>query len=1043
MNKFRKWMCMLLLSGALVMGASDEASAETDTSEEKKDVTGEQDTDQLNQKKEVLSEGDSDGQNASGGDASGGKATDANAAGGNAADTSAVDGNVTDANAAGGNAADANAAGGNAADTDAAGENAADMDDAGGDDADTSAVDGNVIDANSADGNAADMNAIEGNTYGAAAAGEKDAAGDSALLRTESVNVLGNSLEENPEENPENDPENDPEEGTPDAQSAIVDTGIICHPAQSVFEGGNRVWFYNVAGGVANGDLIIVESEGHWGLIDAGPRYTEDPVTDAAGNSYPSPWLYEDGSLAAFSVQAEGRNGRDAAIYMIETLGIRHLDFIISSHAHSDHSGGIPEIVGLTLEDETGTWRLVDEDTVYLKKEYHHISPVQDDLGEELQEDGWHTQAYDYQAIRAVEEAGGKVVDISNGIRITEEKQTEADFSEVLDAIASQSFIQDVTYTQGETEDYYDDHIDFLFGQFRIGLYNLFSRVDNTLDDNANAIATVISDGENQVFTAGDLNVMYETQQQVARAVQADYGEIELMKACDHGANLAFAREMMDLFRPTWIVTPNKREVPTNMDTTGAYFAALYYSRENFGTTAYEVGASDRGIVVEFGQDDLQIYQLQGEKESAEFASADPCINPVLKKSEGWVTWKQTVWEHGYTADFYYFRDGAPLTGWQDLGENRFYFGEDGFMCRGWLEENGEKYYLKKDGAMRTGWMAQDGLYYYFDPESGASSLGWITDEKATYYLLPSQQVLTGFHRIGDDGYYFRPDGSMKTGWLQTDEGWRYFDEEGRLCSGFTEIEGRVYNLENGFMARGWVELDGARIYFGSDGSMQTGWTEIGKGTYFFREDGHLATGWFRVDGQWYHSADSGMLDSGWYKEKNIQYYLDGPNGMATGWLFLNGKMYYFSKAGAMVTGWKCLDGAWYLFSDQGVAATGWVQQDDGWYYFDAKGAMSTGWKQIGSRWYYFRKNGTMRSGWVRSAGKWYYLDEQKGMVTGWLSLDGKWYYLDGQTGLVTGWQSLHGKWYYFNGDGVMLTGRQTIGRRTYTFGENGVWIQG
>ena len=662
--------------------------------------------------------------------------------------------------------------------------------------------------------------------------------------------------------------------------SVDSDQGIL-HPGTSPFGSGNRIWFLNVSGGSFNSDMILVESDGHFGLIDAGNRY-DDHILDQDGTEYYVPWVYEDGTYAYLSCQAEGRNGRDAAIYIVETLGVTHLDFIITSHSHSDHIGGIPEIAALLVEDETGVHGLIDERTIYLKKQFHHISALQDDLGEETREDSWHSQAFEYQAERSVEECGGVVLDVSKGLTTSDESQPELDYSDVLDAINASSVVDPVDsddvpdtnenntnenntnenntsenntnenhadnakaqYDQGDPDNWFDDSLEFLFGNLLIRLYNLFD-VQGARDDNVNSLAVVISDGFHQLFTAGDLNVDYGVQQKVAEAVYEDCGTMDVIKASDHGSAHAFSKEHLDLLQPEIVITPASRTKPTNVLPTGSYSAGLYYAGENYGTISYEVGASDRAIVVELLDDGVAARQLTGEAEQAQLVSADGCITNILKRS-GWVEWTEAcLTKNGSNeVNYYYFVDNQPVTGWWDIDEARYYFDEDGFMYRGWLTKDGKTYFLQASGIMRTGWMRQGESVYYFDPEDGASVTGWIESSGKTYYLLDSQKWLTGFHMIDGEGYYFRDNGVMHTGWMKTEDGYRYFDEEGHMQSEWLVLDGHTYYLPNGIMVTGWQELpDGEVYYFDPNGVMVTGWQTLYGSVYFFDAEGRMQTG--------------------------------------------------------------------------------------------------------------------------------------------------------------------------------------------------------
>ena len=822
---------------------------------------------------------------------------------------------------------------------------------------------------------------------------------------------LADDFENDPTDDPEGDPSDDPE-----PEATIGKLGA------SVFESGNRIWFYNVAGGLTNAEFIIVESDGHWGIIDAGHRYSPEPLVDSDGTEYEVPFYYEDGTLAGFSIQAEGRNGRDAALYMIETLGASHLDFIIGTHGHSDHSGGIPDVAGILVEDEEGLHPFVDAQTVYIHKTYQHVSPLNDDLGEEKNEQSWHNQAYVYQAEKSVADQGGQVVDISHGL-ITgnvmhEAEQEELDYSEILAGIEAGAGISDVVYDQRELNDYFDDYIAFQFGDFNIRLYNLYS-IYKPSDENTNCIVTVISDGKNAFYSGADLDATYLVQQRVANAVYADYGHIDMVKTHHHGVVVANTREFLDLFQPSVSINVSWRSISDIM--ANSYAAGIHYSGKHYGTVYYEVGSSDKGLVVEFGEEGLELKQLFGEGTEASFGSPENCINqsPV---QEGWAEWITGKYA-GTLSDFLYFIENEPVTGWMELEEGTFFFDEDGFMLRGWLEDQGETYYFRNDGTMLTGWKKVEDGYFYFSPETGASVHGWVADDTGTYFLLLTQQLLTGFHMIDGEGYFFRENGAMKTGWVETEDGWRFFDELGRMLDGMTGIDGKTYYLENGILTTGWAQVEDSTYWIGSDGAVVTGWQQIGSGIYYFGEDGCMVTGWFRVDGTWFHSAESGRREDGWFTDESGTYYLDGEYGLQKGWLSLGENTYYLGTSGKMVTGWKYLAGDWHFFNEKGVMVKGWFRTGGAWYFADRGGCMRTGWQKIGKRWYFFRSDGRMKTGWIRSEGQWLYLNETDGFMT-------------------TGWKQIGEDWYYFEKSGFMVTGSMTINGKTWEFREDGTLIQ-
>ena len=92
-------------------------------------------------------------------------------------------------------------------------------------------------------------------------------------------------------------------------------------------------------------DSILIEQYGRYGLIDASNPYAnaEDVVESAGKRAEKSP-----------------DRSAQAVVNYLNNLGVEYLDFILSTHAHSDHIGGMPQIA----------YHFVDERTKFLYKEY-------------------------------------------------------------------------------------------------------------------------------------------------------------------------------------------------------------------------------------------------------------------------------------------------------------------------------------------------------------------------------------------------------------------------------------------------------------------------------------------------------------------------------------------------------------------------------------------------------------------------------------------------------------------------------------------------
>ena len=165
----------------------------------------------------------------------------------------------------------------------------------------------------------------------------------------------------------------------------------------------------------------------------------------------------------------------------------------------------------------------------------------------------------------------------------------------------------------------------------------------------------------------------------------------------------------------------------------------------------------------------------------------------------------------------------------------------------------------------------------------------------------------------------------------------------------------RVCGAEYGdLLPTGWVQDGADYYYYDSDGKLVTGWTEIDGSHYYLdpEKDGKMITGWQQIGGNWYYFNQWGK--------------------MVTGWIQISGKWYYFNQWGKMVTGWVQISGKWYYFNSSGAMLTGWQQLSGKWYYFNSSGAMLTGWQQIGGKWYYFNSSGVMLTGTQRINGKYY-----------------------------------------------------------------------
>ena len=855
------------------------------------------------------------------------------------------------------------------------------------------------------------------------------------------------------------------------------------HGATACAAGADRLYYFNMdVNGGTQGTLILVESNGSWGLLDAGHRYA-DTIQDADGRLISVP------QSLGLSSQISMRNGRDVANYMINQLGVTHLDFIVGSHAHSDHVGGVPEIATTAFVDANGDTRyLVDGNTTYYYKEYQHIANFEDDL-ETFSNTSWHNQAFAWQATETMRNQGANLVDVSKQQVIS-----------------------------GDPGNAYGDYITFTMGDMSFRLYNIYEQT-NAGNENVNSIVTVMTNGDYTVVNLADIDTGNGAIDRTSEAISKDFGTVDVVVAGHHGYAGSNTKTMFDELQPDYVVISNGKDNNTFIYTRNDLAAAVPYAQDFFGTRFYSTALSPYAIVTDLSGNQVYVYNLEGN------GTLTDAFYKTIKRSKttGWISWintEGTLWT--------YLENGNPRrnTWKQDKGK-WYHFGSDGIMQTGWISVDGRQYYLRDDGAMQTGWLEQDGKWYYLNTDNGGTKnygkmvTGWKTIKNKRYffdgngimaantwvdgcYVSDSGAMVKGWLEQDGKWYYLNPDSNSKnygkktSGWKSVKDKWYYFNPEDGIMLTDTWV-GACYVKSDGAMAKGWLQLGDDWYYLDkNNGKTKKGWLNVGNKRYFFgddgvmlhdtwvgnryvKSDGSMAKGWLELDGKWYRLNDDGKAQKGWQNVGNKRYFF-GDDGVMLHDTWVGNR--YVKSDGAMAKGWLELDGKWYCLNDDGKAQKGWQTIKNKRYYFDGNGVMAantwvdgryvnengvmvTGWVQLGDSWYYLNKyggdkNGKAMTGWQKINNKWYYFEGDGRMVsnswadgcylngdglmaTGWLQLGESWYYLNPQSGksfgkAMTGWQQIGGKWYYFDDSGIMARNTAVEG---YYLADDGSMITG
>ena len=158
-------------------------------------------------------------------------------------------------------------------------------------------------------------------------------------------------------------------------------------------------------------------------------------------------------------------------------------------------------------------------------------------------------------------------------------------------------------------------------------------------------------------------------------------------------------------------------------------------------------------------------------------------------------------------SDWYYYKDGKALTGWQKLNQKWYYFNKSGKMLTGWQKIGTKWYYFSPSastiGELQSGWKQIGTKWYFFntaDKTLGQMQTGWKKSGGKWYYLSTESKTLgemaNGWKQIGKDWYFF-DGGAMKTGWKKSAGKWYYFDQDGVMVTGKRTIGGKTYNFNS------------------------------------------------------------------------------------------------------------------------------------------------------------------------------------------------------------------------------------------------------
>ena len=528
------------------------------------------------------------------------------------------------------------------------------------------------------------------------------------------------------------------------------------NPVQAQEGNGNKIHFINVSPTNLGSDAILLESNGHYAMIDTGEDYD---FPDDSDSRYP----YREGDNTDYRNVMTERVMRH-----LKNVGVETLDFILITHAHSDDIGNADELM------ET-----FNVNKVYMKR--YSDSRITD------KDRFWDSQ-YDYDKVLAVANQKGIPV-------IQDISKEQAHFS--LGDMNIQLFNYENKYTNGQLTPVVDDNSNSIISVITVNGKKIFTAGDlNNLDyRNEDYYGPIIGKVDMMKFNhhfeaefSNTPNLLQNLQPSIVVQTSSSNPSKNNQLATDvinqlksYGAELIKASSAVYDATVFDIRTDGFKNISTQYPRIPS-FTAKWYMEDDVWKYQYASGEHAIGWSEIAGR----YYFFKG--------------NGAMLESQ-WKKWR---------GRWFYLQDsGEMTTKWKFINDSWYFFNIYGQMETGWASSNGQWYYLSKDGDMQKGWKWIDKAWYYF-AESGEMKTGWVKDQDNWYYLDSDGKMKTGELQLDKQKYVLANDGHMVTGW----NGNYYYRTSGeRAKEVWTEIDGKWYYFKaNGELLKNGKTPDGYTV---------------------------------------------------------------------------------------------------------------------------------------------------------------------------------------------------------------------------------------
>ena len=703
--------------------------------------------------------------------------------------------------------------------------------------------------------------------------------------------------------------------------SCLLYTLVILSFSKPVFAdtistgGGNKIHFINLKS-KSGSDAILLESNGHFGLIDMGEDYD---FPDGSNPLYPDRW----------GISRENEDTIEDRLFRhLKQVGVKKLDFVLGTHVHSDHIGTADEVLKRYPVDRfylkkysderiTTQWRLWDNlynyDNAVRTALERGVTLVQDisDQDSRFKLGDMDIQLYNYKNEYGPDGKLKRVFDDNSNSIVA-----------VVKVAGKKIYLGgDLDNAEGA-----EDRLGPVIGKVDMMKWN--HHYDATISNTVNFIenlspSIVVQTSGSDINRQSTTNLLQEKNIQIIKA----YSETKDSTVFDI-SDSGFSN-----------VSESFPDIPT--------VSEKWYKEDGY----WKYRLSDDEMAIGWKKIDGVYYFFNGQGQM---------------QADRWLHLKDS--KEKIDGNWYYLnKDGSmQRTGWFMHDGSWYYITWSGARSYNELAEiGGQKYLFDKDGKMLTGLQVFNGKKMFFASNGSLQTQGrassWQKIGSSWYYYDGDGIPSVGLKKINGKTYYFDNYGIMKTGWAFLDGHWNYFTSSGDMKTGWVKDKDIWYYLDKeGVMLTGFQEIDGSRYYLNASGAMQTGWKWLDNHYYYFTGSGAMKTGWLKDKELWYYLDKEGIMLTGLQEIDGSRYYLNASGAMQTGWKWLDNHYYYFTGSGAMKTGWFKDKGLWYYLDKDGIMLTGLQEINGARYYLNASGAMETGWQQLNGNWYYFQTNGSL-----------------------------------------------------------------------------------